>query len=403
MPSKALRRPLPRIVIVGANFAGITAARNLGREYDVTVIDRSPWFEWRPNVHELLSGIKKPSDLRLPRRRLVARAGHRFVEAEVVRVDARARCVHAADGRTFEFDACVVATGGVDETFGVPGADRHAMSFKSVNHCAAIGRRLSELARSRAAKSVVIVGGGLEGVEALGEILRRYRDRGSIETTVVEAKARLLHDSQPSLDAKIRRHCAALPVRILTGTRVRSVTRGRVQLAGGGSLRSDLTIWTAGVAPSPLLRASRLADRPGQWAPVRPSLQSRRYARVFVIGDAAALARPLGKQAYFALQMGECAASNVKRLLAGRATRTFRPAPKPMLVAFGDLDTFMVAGDRAVASPSLAAAKEGVFQLTMAQLDPPVGATRLQEFRRRLAAGVGKIAWPATPAHWEQS
>jgi NADH dehydrogenase len=317
------------------------------------------------------------------------------VIAEVVRVDARARRVYTADGRTFEFDACIVATGGIDATFGVPGADRHAMSFKSVEHCAAIGRRLSELARSSGRKSVVIVGGGLEGVEALGEILRRYRDRGSIEVAVVEAGPRLLNGSPHSLDARIRRHCEGLPVRVLTGTRVDSVTRRRVELAGGGSLRSDLTIWSAGLAPSPLLHASRLADRPGQWARVRPSLQSRRYARVFVIGDAAELVRPLAKQAFFAIQMGECAASNAKRLLAGRATRAFRPAPKPMLVAFGDLDTFMVAGGRAVASPSLAAAKEGVFQLTMAQLDPPLGATPLREFRRRLAAGAGKIAWPA--------
>jgi NADH dehydrogenase len=136
----------PRVVIVGANFAGLAAAQHIDGRYAVTVIDRSPWFEWLPNIHELLSGVKRPADLRLPRARLVKRPGHRFVRAEVVRIDAPAGAVVTATGRRFPFDACIVAVGGVDETFGVPGAERHAMSFKGVDDCAAIGRRLGQLA-----------------------------------------------------------------------------------------------------------------------------------------------------------------------------------------------------------------------------------------------------------------
>jgi NADH dehydrogenase FAD-containing subunit len=77
----------PRVVVVGANFAGLAAAQHLDGRYAVTVIDRSPWFEWLPNIHELLSGVKRPADLRLARARLVKRAGHRFVRAEVVRIE----------------------------------------------------------------------------------------------------------------------------------------------------------------------------------------------------------------------------------------------------------------------------------------------------------------------------
>src|SRR5512137_1033338 len=141
LPAASHARSRPRIVIVGANFAGIAAAQHLDGRYDVTVVDRSPWFEWLPNIHELLSGVKRPGDLRLPRARLVKRAGHRFVRAEVVRIDAPNRAVVTSKGRRFPFDACIVAVGGVDETFGVPGADRHAMPFKSVDDCAEIGRR----------------------------------------------------------------------------------------------------------------------------------------------------------------------------------------------------------------------------------------------------------------------
>jgi NADH dehydrogenase len=371
---------------VGANFAGIAAAQHLGRELDVTVVDRSPWFEWLPNIHELLSGVKRPADLRLPRARLVSRAGHRFLRAEVAAIDAAAGRLFTTRGRRVDFDACIVAVGGTDETFGVAGADRHALPFKSVDDCHAIGRRLAALARRRTQANVVIAGGGLEGVEALGEILRRYRRAGRLHVDVVEAGPRLLPGAPAAIDASVRRHCAGLDVRFHAGTCVTAVTPARVRLDSGATLRSDLTIWTGGVTAPALLLEAGLAERPRQWAPVTRALQSRHHDNVFVVGDAAGLPRPLQKQAYYALQMGECAAGNVARALAGRALREFVPGPKPMLVAFGDLDTYLVAGRRVVASPSLAAGKEAVLQFTMAQLDPPLGTDALGGLARRFAA-----------------
>jgi len=392
-PSSGKSRP--RVVIVGANFAGLAAAQHLGREYAVTVIDRWPWFEWLPNIHELLSGVKRRADLRLPRARLVKRAGHRFVRAEVARIDAPAGAVITSSGRRFPFDACIVAVGGVDETFGVPGADRHAVSFKGVDDCAKIGRSLAALAKRAGPCSVVIVGGGFEGVEALGEILRRYGDRPRLTVNVVEAGPRLMPGSPPAIDRAVRKHCARRAVRFLTGTRVTKVTPAYVHLDSGKPLHSDLTIWTGGVKAPPLLRKSGLSDREGQWALVTPALRSKRHDNVFVIGDAAGLPRPLGKQAYYALQMGVCAAGNVERMLAGRRLRDFKPSAKGMLVAFGALDTFLIAGRSVIASPALAAAKEAVFQVTMAQIDPPLDGGALRGAARRfLGSARGRLLSP---------
>jgi NADH dehydrogenase len=383
--------PRPRIAIVGAGFAGLSAAQHLDREFAVTVIDRSAWFEWLPNVHELLSGVKRPADLRLPLARLVARSGHRFLRATVTAIDAKSGRLVTSNGREIGFDACIVAVGGTDDTFGVRGADRHAMPFKGVDDCDAIGRKLAALARRRSEASVVIVGGGLEGVEALGEILRAYRHAGKMRISVVEAGARLLPGSPTELDARIRAHCAGRNVRFLLKSPVTSVTRARVHLRSGESLRSDLTIWTGGVMAPPLLRESGLADKPGQWAPVNRTLRSTRFDNVFVAGDAAGLPHPLGKQAYYAMQMGVCAARNAARILAGRAPRGFKPSPKPVLIAFGDLDTFLVSGRSVIASPVLAALKEGVFQLTMAQFDPPLRAAPFRDVTKRLIRAVEKL------------
>jgi len=394
MPQLPASKERPRIAIVGAGFAGLSAAKRLGREYAVTVFDRSASFEWLPNLHELLSGAKRPADLRLSLPRLVARAGHRFVRATVTAIDAPRGRLITADDRQFDFDVCIVAVGGVNDTFGVAGADRYAMPFKNVADCHAIGRKLATLSRRPGKHSLVIVGGGLEGIEALGEILRRYRHRQRWNISVVEAGPRLLPGTPPGLDAAVRARCAAYGIRFLTDSPVTRVTPGQVRLRSGEVLRSDLTIWTGGSTAPPLLRESRLLARRELWAPVTEALRSQRFDNVFVIGDAAALPRPLGKQAYYAMQMGECAADNAARALAGRALRAFAPSRKPMLIAFGDLDTFLVSGRAVIASPALAAVKEGIFQLTMAQIDPPVSTPARRALGARLAGATGKLALP---------
>lgn len=128
---------------------------------------------------------------------------------------------------------------------------------------------------------------------------------------------------------------------------------------------------------------------------MRGTLQSVRFDNVFVVGDAAALRKPLSKQAYYAIQIGEHAAGNVERLSRGQRLDAFSPAAKPSLVSFGDLDTYMIADGYAVAGTALAAAKEAVYQLTMALLDPPAAGESGQSFVQRAATGVRRLALPA--------
>jgi NADH dehydrogenase len=115
---------------------------------------------------------------------------------------------------------------------------------------------------------------------------------------------------------------------------------------------------------------------------------------VFVIGDAAGLRRPLAKQAFHALEMGECVARNLRRAAAGQSLRAYRPSRTPQLVAFGDLDTFLVAGRSVIANAALAAAKEAVYQVTMAQTDPPLDAAALGQLAARVAGTTRRLSLP---------
>ncbi len=383
-----------RVVILGGGFAGLAAALELRPDrYQVTLIDRSRWFEFLPNIHELLSGVKTPELLRLPLDRNVRRAGHNFVRDTVTEIDPAGRTIATQRRRkAIGYDALIVAFGGVDATRGVPGVFEHALPFKSVEQCDRIGKRLARLAARRKPARVVIVGGGLEGVEALGEILRNYRD-SSLHVTLVEARERLLPETPAALDAHVRKLCAPYGVAFQMASPVRSIEPEAVVLQEGRSLPSDLTIWTGGPAPPALLAGCGLAPN-GAWAPVDITLQSKGHPEIFVAGDAAELPTPLSKQGYHALDMGVCAARNAARMLAGKPLAPFRPSGKPMLISFGDLTCFLVAGERALAGPSLAAAKEAVFELVMAQLDAQPLWSRLPRALHRADRAARALLWP---------
>ncbi len=383
-----------KIVIIGANFAGIACAKQLPSQYAVTVIDSSATFEFLPNIHELLSGVKSAERLRLPRTRVLNRLGHRFIQDTVSSIDAGSGAVRVESGERFDFDACVVAVGGVNNTFALPGVDKFTQPFKSVDDCVSIKNQLDKLAATGKGMSLVIVGGGLEGIEALGEILRAYRHLPGLEVHLVEGEKSLLPGSATALSSEILRKVQPYSVTFHLGDRVKAVTKTRVRLTSGISLKTDLTLWTGGAAPSPLLFESGLSASANQWAAVKQSLQSQFFDNVFVVGDAAELPAPLSKQAYHALEMGAHAATNLKRFLANSSLKRFKPGPEIGLISLGDIDTYLVVGQKVFAGTALAPAKELIFQANMARLDPPFKISPALELQARYWQGIRELALP---------
>ena len=361
-----------QIVIIGANFGGLTAALRLPDDFDVVVIDPSPHFEFLPNIHELISGVKSPGQLRLSKQRLLHRAGHRFVQERVTTLNPTDRYVETDSGETFSFDICVVAVGGINNTFGVPGADEFAWPFKSVDQCQAIGQALQEKIERQERVVVCIVGGGLEGIESLGEILRKYGQRENLSVHLVESSDQLLSGLPASLGEAVQRRCRSYPVQFHTGMRVQAVTETTVELTSGEVLPADITIWTGGAKPPGLLSESGLAPKADSWAPVNATLQSRFFDNIFIVGDAAELPQALSKQAYYAMDMGECAAANITRYLDNEPLKEFQPSTGLSLISLGNLDTYLIIGDAVVAGTALSAAKEFVYQFNMARYEPPL-------------------------------
>ena len=360
-----------RIVIIGGNFAGLVAASRLSRDHEVIVVDARTDFEWTPNIHEMLSGVKDRASVVLPRAACVSRYGHTFLHDAVTQIDAENSSVMTESGMALHYDACLVAAGSERTTFGIDGADEHTLKLRLVDDAARIADRLDKLAARKRRASVVIVGGGVSGIEAVGEILRRRGQGDEFNIHVVEREPRILEQLPEGLASDAAERFAPYPVTLHTDTAVSRVDARSVTLESGEKLSADLCIWSAGMVLPGFLRDAGLNDSGDEWLPVDDTLMSDYADNVFIAGDCAALPVPVRKQAYHAMAMGEVAGDNISRLLRDRPLKRFRPLPMPMLVSFGDLTTWLVVGEYAVASPVLAAAKEGVYQATMARLASP--------------------------------
>lgn len=386
------RRPRPHILIAGGGFAGLSAARALDpARARVTVIDRQPLADWLPNVHELLSRRKTAGQLQVDRRRLLAAQGHDFLCADISGIDRLQQRLLTASGEWRDYDVLILATGSRAHDHGIPGVSAHTLSPRSVESAARIGNALTRLAALPSGRDVVIVGGGIEGLEMLGEILRRFGEGLRFRLHLVEQESRLFARF-PGLHERL---LAAMQgqVELHMGRRVTAVTAHSVTLDNGDVLDSRLTIWSTGRRSQSLPADADLAD-PGDDVAVRETLQSVADAQILVAGDTAALPDALEKQAFYAQDMGEHAAINALRLLGGKSLLSFKPLHKPSLLSFGDRDGLMFYGRQALASPSLIALKEAVYQYGFHLWQPPQSGSELMKMARDIRHGMRELdAW----------
>ncbi|PID43860.1 MAG: NADH-quinone oxidoreductase subunit F [Proteobacteria bacterium] len=371
------------VVIIGANFAGLSAASQLAakscagkNEYQVSVIDSNPDFEWTPNIHEILSGIKNRKALSLSRPAILSRLNQKFIEDEVCAIDINNKSIELKSHDPVRFDACLIATGQVMNTRGIDSLEHKAFGFKTGNE---VNRLRAEIeARTGRGKPLrlTLVGGGFSGVEALGELVRHYRHDKGLQITMVEPSARLLNGLPDVVSRDVVDLASKESVSFSFGSRVTALSANTLTLENGKEIHSDIVVWTAGNRLPDFL-CHEFATPGATGINVNPFLQVAEHPDVFVAGDAAGFSPPLRKQAYHAMDMGVAAGRNIARHLAGQPMRAFVPQEKPIALAFGDMNTYLIQGETVFASPVLAAAKEAVYQLYMSQLSASLPITEI--------------------------
>lgn len=371
-----------KVVIIGGGFAGTVAARALPKKHHVELIDPGLDFEWIPNLHEILSGTKKPSALRIPRRRLLAEKRQRHVAARAVELDPAKRHVVTDRGETLSYDYLLLACGPGPRW--VPGAAEHALRLRSVDEAVTIRKRLKALAQGGQPSTITVVGGGFSGVEALGEMLREHGDERHLSFRIIEPGERLLESQPRKLGERLEKLAKKQDVDVVLGERVSAVEASALHLGSGQTLPSALTIWTAGAELPSFLRRSGITATDHPAIPVDAALRVIGQDRIFVAGDLADHPDHPKRQATSAIAMGKRAGKNIGRAAQDRALVAYESSASTLIITFGDEAAFMVTPSRDVyENTQLLHARELIFQNGMSLFDALTRKGGLKRASRR--------------------
>jgi NADH:quinone reductase (non-electrogenic) len=350
----------PRVVVVGAGFGGLTAARALrSAAVDVLLVDQHNYHLFQPLLYQVATALLDPSEIAYPVRAALRR--HRNVDfrlARVTGVDLEGRRLHTACGEV-AYDRLVVAAGAVNNYFGLESVEEHAHGLKSLGEALAVRNHLlacferaawaQDPGERQRLHTVVLVGGGSTGVELAGAVselvhlvLRkdfRHLDVREVRVLVVEAGDTVLGAFAPSLRRAAARTLVRKQVNLLFGAQVASVDERGVSLRDGRRLEAATVVWTAGVRGAPLggwLGAQ--VDRQGR-VPVGPTLQLPGHPEVFVIGDVARVEDGrdgvLPQLAPVAMQQAEHVAATIAGGLRGEPPRPFHYRSRGTMATIG--------------------------------------------------------------------
>jgi len=358
-----MRTGLPRVVIAGAGFGGISAARALRRApVEVVILDRHNHHCFQPLLYQVATAALSPADVAWPIRYILRNQPNATVlMSRVVGVDPAAKLVETDDG-PLRYDHLVLATGATHSYFGHDEWADAAPGLKRIEDATYIRRKIllaferAEATDDAAARlrllNFVVVGGGPTGVEmagAIAEIARltlakdfRRIDPRKARVALIEAGERILPALPDDLADYAVRALHRMDVDVRTATTVTGCDRHGVSW-DGGHIPAATIIWAAGVVASPVARWLDVpADRTGR-VRVDPDLSVPDRRDVYVIGDAASLNDAAGQVvpglAPAAKQMGRYAARVIAARVAGRAP------PRPF--RYRDLGMFATIGRRA--------------------------------------------------------
>jgi len=340
----------PRVVIVGAGFGGLSAAKVLaGKPFDITVIDQHNYHLFQPLLYQVATAGLSPADIASPIRGILAREQNvNVILGKVSAIDTERREV-LADGRRVPYDILILATGARHAYFGHGEWAASAPGLKTIDDATYIRRRIllafekaeteTDPAERARLLNFVIVGGGPTGVEMAGAIAElanralakdfRSIDPRAARIILVEAAPRLLTPFDPPLSEAARTSLEQLGVEVRTGSAVTALDDAGVSIGQGSEatrIEARTVVWAAGVMASPAGQWLGVeTDRAGR-VKVAPDLSVPGLRDVFVIGDTAALddarGNPLPGVAPVAKQQGIYVA---RLLLAQQKGETLPP------------------------------------------------------------------------------
>ncbi|WP_036484678.1 NAD(P)/FAD-dependent oxidoreductase [Myxosarcina sp. GI1] len=337
----------PKIVVIGAGFAGLRAVQKLARSNaDILLIDRHNYHTFVPLLYQVATGFISPEIIAYPLRRALHHISNaRFLLAEVENIDFENKVIHT-DRLDVTYDYLVLATGSQTKYLGVEGAPQYSLPLRTLEDAVRLRDRLlrnieraayeSDLDRKQQLLTIVIVGGGPTGVELAGASIELITetlakdypklDLSQLRLFLIHSGDRLLAGYPKALGNYTCRQLRRRGVKVHLNSRVSSVLPGAVELNDGITIETAAVVWTAGVEANLPNDESQLATAKKAKICVRSTLQLLEYPEVYAVGDVAFVKqdnKPLVGVAPEALQQGTAIARNLKRQLRGLAPQPF--------------------------------------------------------------------------------
>ena len=343
----------PRVVILGAGFGGLTAAKALSKSADVTVVDRHNFQTFLPLLYQVATAGLAADHVAHPVRGALRKSGVKFRMGSPISVDHKNKSVKLDSSEVLEFDHLVVALGSATADFGVSGVNEHALGMKSVHEAigirAEVMRRFEDLCRfeDQTRLSLSVVGGGPTGVEMAGALAELKRgplknDEANaaehIDIYLIEAGPRILPMFSEKLSARAKKDLEKLGVKVLLNTAVQEVKPRQILVKGAATIPSEVTIWAAGVKGEP---TGGLLNLPleGTRISVAQNLQVNHYPHIWAIGDISSAKGADGgflpMVAPVAMQQGRWVAKQIMRAARGEALQDFKYLDKGSMATIG--------------------------------------------------------------------
>lgn len=351
---------LPHVVILGAGFGGLTAAKKLkNAPVRITLIDRHNYHLFQPLLYQVAIAALVPSQVAFPVRTIFrGQKNLTFQMGEVTAIDFDSRYIKM-EGSVIAYDYLILAAGGQTNFFGIESVEKNAFYIKDIesaikmrNHLLSMFERASREADSdkrRAMLTFVIVGGGSTGVEiagALAELIshvmrKEYRELDVREARVLllEAGDALIASYPDELRKATHRLLEKKNVEVMFNAQLTDYNSHRVTLADGGHIETNTLIWTAGVKAAEIVETLGVQRAGSGRVRSEATLQLPNHPEAYVVGDAAYLengnGQPLPMLSTVAIQQGNVVAENIRRAVNGLTQEPFRYKDPGLLATIG--------------------------------------------------------------------
>lgn len=357
-----VRVPKKNIVILGAGYGGVHAAKTLSKKYkknndiEITLIDRNPVHTLMTELHEVAGGRVEPDSVQVDLRKIFHKTKVNIITEEVKDVNVNKQ-VLVTEFSEYKYDYLILGTGSEPAYFGVPGVQEHGFSLWSLEDAIKIRHHIENMfklaskernsKKRQAMLTFAVAGAGFTGIEMIGELIEWKKklcseynvDQNDVSLMVVEALNNILNILDDKMALKAERYMVKHKVEILKNAAITEVTPDEVILKDGRKISTKTLIWTCGVQGSSFAKSFGLSLTNRGRINTNEFMQSLDKENVYVVGDAAFLeegkANGLPQIVEAALQTAETAAKNIIADIQNTEKKAFKSNYHGFMVSIG--------------------------------------------------------------------